>query len=201
MGTPDLDFRSEKILTIARTTELANDQAERMESKIESRNQEQVNAVNYQKTSGMHQRHKNNWQKNRYSHQPKQTQATKQYQANTGNQQRRTHKNNLLKCYRCGREGHQGSKCDIARDKYCDKCGLLGHFDAMCRTRTPIRKQNRPHGQRKSSGAVNTLYDETCEQSFGEDDHYVFALENHNKAYRPNAHLLYIVMHYNGNIL
>ena len=22
-----------------------------------------------------------------------------------------------------------------------------------------------------------------------------------NKAYRPNAHLLYIVMHYNGNII
>ena len=179
LGTPDLDL--EKILTIARTTELANDQAERMESKIESRNQEHVNAANYQKTSGMHQRHKNNWQKNRYSHQPKQTQATKQYQANTGNQQRHTHKNSLLKCYRCGREGHQGSKCDFARDKYCDKCGLLGHFAAMCRTRTPTRKQNRPQGQRKSSGAVNTVYDENYEQNFGEDDHYVFALENHNK--------------------
>ena len=23
----------------------------------------------------------------------------------------------------------------------------------------------------------------------------------YNKAYRPNAHLLYIVMHYNGNII
>ena len=26
-------------------------------------------------------------------------------------------------------------------------------------------------------------------------------LKNLNKAYRPNAHLLYIVMHYNGNII
>ena len=25
--------------------------------------------------------------------------------------------------------------------------------------------------------------------------------KNRNKAYRPNAHLLYIVMHYNGNII
>ena len=43
LGTPDLDF--EKILTIARTTQSANDQAERKESKIESRNQERVNAA------------------------------------------------------------------------------------------------------------------------------------------------------------
>ena len=27
------------------------------------------------------------------------------------------------------------------------------------------------------------------------------ALDKNNKAYRPNAHLLYIVMHYNGNII
>ena len=56
LGTPDLDL--EEILTIACTTELTNDQAERMESKIESRNQEHVNAANYQNTSGMHQRHR-----------------------------------------------------------------------------------------------------------------------------------------------
>ena len=28
-----------------------------------------------------------------------------------------------------------------------------------------------------------------------------FNYDKQNKAYRPNAHLLYIVMHYNGNIL
>ena len=56
--------------------------------------------------------------------------------------------------------------------------------------------------------------------SFGEEDfqsaHQIFQVQivfgyyfadkigdttNLNKAYRPNAHLLYIVMHYNGNIL
>ena len=57
----------------------------------------------------------------------------------------------------------------------------LGHFAAMCRTRTLVQKQNKPQGQRKSSCAINTLYDENYEQNFGEDDHYVFALENHNK--------------------
>ena len=31
--------------------------------------------------------------------------------------------------------------------------------------------------------------------------HYQFKTLKNNKAYRPNAHLLYIVMHYNGNII
>ncbi|XP_062557585.1 uncharacterized protein LOC134222456 [Armigeres subalbatus] len=40
-------------------------------------------------------------------------------------------------CYRCGTQGHVGSSemCK-ARDQICRRCKKVGHFEAVCRTRT-----------------------------------------------------------------
>ncbi|XP_062550637.1 uncharacterized protein LOC134215466 [Armigeres subalbatus] len=42
-------------------------------------------------------------------------------------------------CYRCGTQGHVGSSemCK-ARDQICRRCKKVGHFEAVCRTRTYV---------------------------------------------------------------
>ena len=46
--------------------------------------------------------------------------------------------------------------------------------------------------------------DHVCERTtrrFQSISCYEGSVDKENKAYRPNAHLLYIVMHYNGNFV
>ncbi|XP_058816725.1 uncharacterized protein K02A2.6-like [Topomyia yanbarensis] len=42
------------------------------------------------------------------------------------------------RCFRCGSSGHYANdkKCP-ARKKTCDKCGLIGHFKKLCKTKKP----------------------------------------------------------------
>ncbi|XP_063931791.1 uncharacterized protein LOC135143781 [Zophobas morio] len=49
-----------------------------------------------------------------------------------------------FKCYRCDGEGHRASdeKCP-ARNKTCNKCGLIGHLGKCCRTKKKATEQRK----------------------------------------------------------
>ncbi|XP_063933914.1 uncharacterized protein LOC135145707 [Zophobas morio] len=49
-----------------------------------------------------------------------------------------------FKCYRCDGEGHRASdeKCP-ARNKTCNKCGLIGHLGKCCRTKKKTTEQGK----------------------------------------------------------
>lgn len=50
-----------------------------------------------------------------------------------------------FECYRCGKKTHQGTdnNCPAWKQR-CNKCNLLGHYAAKCRTRNPKRQYNGP---------------------------------------------------------
>lgn len=44
-----------------------------------------------------------------------------------------------LMCRRCGRVGHNGKMCTIAKGKVCRSCGKEGHFLSVCQTKTGLK--------------------------------------------------------------
>ena len=68
-----------------------------------------------------------------------------------------THTHQHGKCFRCGRSGHfaKDGNCP-AKNKECNKCGLLGLFASCCKTKRGPNKRNEGREQDKSSGQRKT---------------------------------------------
>ena len=66
------------------------------------------------------------------------------------------------KCYRCDGKGHLGKDRNCpALGKKCNKCGLLGHFSACCKTKT----------EKKPANGANQISKEPVKEEY-----YAFAL-------------------------
>jgi hypothetical protein len=119
------------ILKFCRTDELANEHAKKNQN---SAQQEQINALKSQGRS-QYQHTKNpryrQWQP-RFK--PQQPHTFQRCTPPTNQRFRPPAKNTQqnLKCFRCGRFNHKAENCIATRDKYCNKCGCLGHFEIMC---------------------------------------------------------------------
>ena len=76
-----------------------------------------------------------------YQHQQdnfRKTPKRKDSYQNKGNYQNKPNyqrSQSVLECSRCGIKQQHGSECRKSRDKTCRKCGKLGHFEKMCRTK------------------------------------------------------------------
>ena len=72
------------------------------------------------------------------------------------------------KCTRCSRTGHseRDRSCPALREA-CNKCGLLGHFAACCRSKV---ERKRPSEKQRSDGA-NQISEEPAE------DYYAFVVK------------------------
>ena len=72
------------------------------------------------------------------------------------------------KCTHCGRTGHsEWDRSCPALGKACNKCGLLGHFAACCRSKV---ERKRPSEKQRSDGA-NQISEEP------EEDYYAFVVK------------------------
>ena len=70
--------------------------------------------------------------------------------------------------------GHTSKLCRVARDKYCNNCGLIGHFATVCRTKKTQERGPKNKQPWKTTHRVNTLTD----QEDIEDEDYVWTVGN-----------------------
>ena len=82
---------------------------------------------------------------------------------------------------------HKSADCRVAKDRYCNKCGHLGHFAVMCRTRLPKNGQKlwkpNSNSHRVYKLSEPDQYSENNyppQESYQDesDDECIFALEN-----------------------
>ena len=73
-------------------------------------------------------------------------------------------------CYRCGQEGHYArDKCCPARQAECSKCKMVGHYAAMCKTKTRGGAAN-SSGGRKREAEVNKYLEGVVVGDADDDD-------------------------------
>ena len=69
-------------------------------------------------------------------------------------------------CNHCGKTGHsERDRSCRALGKACNKCGLLGHFAACCRSKV---EKKRPGGKQRSDGQISEK---------PEEDYYAFVVK------------------------
>ena len=74
------------------------------------------------------------------------------------------------RCYRCGQEGHYGrDKCCPARQAECSKCKMVGHYAAVCKTKTRGGTAN-SLGSRKREAEVNKYLEEVVVDDTDDDN-------------------------------
>lgn len=77
-------------------------------------------------------------------------------------------------CFACGRKGHVAKNVDCpARNKRCRKCDKLGHFDAVCKSKTVNRYS--PYSKQKQD-TKNLMTIERNQFDDQEETKYLFAL-------------------------
>ena len=54
------------------------------------------------------------------------------------------------KCWRCAKPGHMAKDCEVSRKHTCSKCGIRGHMEVCCNTKTD--KQGKGRGDSKRRG-------------------------------------------------
>ena len=54
------------------------------------------------------------------------------------------------KCWRCAKPGHMAKDCEVSRKDTCSKCGIRGHMEVCCHTKTD--KQGKGRGDSKCRG-------------------------------------------------
>ena len=81
------------------------------------------------------------------------------------------------RCYRCGQEGHYArDKCCPARQADCSKCKMVGHYDAMCKTKTRGGAANSLGGRKREAEVnkylegVDVVGDTDDDDDDGDDD-------------------------------
>ena len=64
-----------------------------------------------------------------------------------------------------------------ARNKTCDKCGRIGHYRLMCKTKTQVQaKLNSKYSGRKGKGSIHFTSADKIEDS--SEDEYAFTVGN-----------------------
>ena len=125
------DLTLDMTLNLARVMEASESQALQMESTT-ARTSEFVNRISFktasttygqrQKLAGVHNSQRNQGQQ----------------EANQGQQARV----NERVCYHCDKPGHITRDCRCTRGWTCEKCGRMGHFAKMCKTKMDTETQN-----------------------------------------------------------
>ena len=87
------------------------------------------------------------------------------------------------RCHRCGQQSHYGrDKCCQARQVECSKSKMVGHYAAVCKTKTRGGAAN-SLGDRKRGGEVNKYLEEEVVDNIVDDDEAlgVFRAEDSRK--------------------
>ncbi|XP_013167322.1 PREDICTED: uncharacterized protein K02A2.6-like [Papilio xuthus] len=152
MLTMGEEITLDKVITVANTLEIVNYQLECYEQK-EKNNTNEVNTIKI-----------NNTNNSRWTRQEKEL-----------NEEIKT-----SKCTRCGSSAHvsQNLPCP-AKDKKCNGCGKLGHYQKCCKTKSVHRKRKHAQNQEKEYNYNKRQRKETTVNSVeNEEIQYIFNLND-----------------------
>lgn len=115
------DLTLQQLIVMARTEEIADQQARPMENKpaINTDNVNQIHTKIARRQQTYHKQNPIRHTKNHMRQQPP----------------------NSSQCTRCGFRGHKASECRCSKNAVCNKCGRTGHFDRCCRS-TSVNNSN-----------------------------------------------------------
>ncbi len=94
-------------------------------------------------------------------------------------------------CFRCGSHDHYAKKCERAKNEKCYKCKKLGHFQKMCRSKSPSsqggatgrsggsRQGGHQRGRSRAWNRGDRVKYARDESGSEEDTYYVFAINKH----------------------